>query len=235
MTTRSPWYGNCLGPRLSLPADWPQGLPFPGGALGYFGYDLARRLERLPAPGPDALGLPQLAIGFYDQALVVDHGEGRTWLVGRRGSAPETRDLLFRLAHGDLPYRPRPFTLSGPLRSNMDAAAYARNFTRVQAWIQAGDCYQVNLARRFSVAAAGDPWAAYLELRRLSPAPFAAYLNTPGGRLLSSSPERFLHLAGDAVETRPIKGTRPRGADPTEDRRQAAELAASPKIVPRTS
>jgi len=220
---------NCLGPRLPQPADWPRGLPFPGGALGYFGYDLARRLERLPSPGPDPLGLPQMAIGIYDQALVVDHGEGRTWLVGRRGSAPETCSLLRRLAQGDIPYRPSPFTLAGPLRSNMDAAAYARHFGRVQAWIQAGDCYQVNLARRFSVAATGDPWTAYLELRRLSPAPFAAYLNTPGGWILSSSPERFLRLVGDAVETRPIKGTRRRGTDLAEDRRLAAELAASLK------
>jgi para-aminobenzoate synthetase component I len=219
----------CLGPRLALPADWPDGLPFPGGALGYLGYDLARRLERLPAPGHDHLGLPQLAIGIYDQALVVDHGQRRTWLVGRRGGTRQSRDLLRRLAHGDIPYRPRPFTLSGPLRSNMDAAAYARHFSRIQAWIQAGDCYQVNLARRFSAAATGDPWAAYLELRHLSPAPFAAYLNTPGGRILSSSPERFLRLVEDAVETRPIKGTRPRGTDPAADRRMAAELAASPK------
>ena len=220
----------CLGPRILLPADWPPGLPFPGGALGYFGYDLVRRLERLPSPFPDPLGVPQMAIGIYDQALVVDHGEGRTWLVGRRGSAPETRTLLLRLAHGDIPCRPpRPFTIGGPLRSNMEAAAYARHFARIQAWIQAGDCYQVNLARRFSVRATGDPWTAYLELRALSPAPFAAYLNTPGGRILSSSPERFLRLVGDEVETRPIKGTRPRGTDPAEDRRLAAELAESPK------
>ncbi len=219
----------CLGPRVALPADWPQGLPFTGGALGYFGYDLAQRLERVPTPGPDPQHIPELAMGIYDQALVVDHGEGRTWLVGRRSGSPETRRLLHRLAHGHIPYRPRPFTVTGPLRFNMDAAGYAERFARIQAWIQAGDCYQVNLARRFSVAATGDPWAAYLELRRLSPAPFAAYLNTPDGQILSSSPERFLRLAADAVETRPIKGTRPRGTDPTTDRRLAAELAASPK------
>jgi para-aminobenzoate synthetase component 1 len=111
----------------------------------------------------------------------------------------------------------------------MDAGAYAGHFARVQAWIRAGDCYQINLARRFSVAATGDPWAAYLELRRLSPAPFAAYLNTPAGLVLSSSPERFLRLVGDAVQTQPIKGTRPRGSDPEEDRRLAGELAASAK------
>jgi para-aminobenzoate synthetase component 1 len=219
----------CLGPPMDLPSDWPPGLPFPGGALGYLGYDLARRLERLPASGPDPLGLPDLAMGIYDQALVVDHDQRRTWLVGRHPGSPRARDLLRRLAEGAIPYRPRAFAVAGPLESNMDQAAYARHFARVQAWIQAGDCYQVNLARRFSVAAAGDPWSAYVRLRALSPAPFAAYLNTPAGQVLSSSPERFLRLAGRLAETRPIKGTRPRGRDRAEDQCLAAELAASAK------
>jgi para-aminobenzoate synthetase component 1 len=219
-----------LGPRLALaPADGFPDLPFPGGALGYFGYDLCRRIERLPAQGPDPLGMPEMAIGIYDHALVVDQRERRTWLVGRRGASPETRALLRRLALGTIPYTPAPFTVRGPVRSNMDAAAYARRFAEVQAWIQAGDCYQVNLARRLGVAAEGDPWAAYVQLRTLSPAPFAAYLNLPFGRVLSSSPERFLRLAAGQAETRPIKGTRPRGSDPAEDLRLAAELAQSPK------
>ena len=85
--------------------------------------------------------------------------------------------------------------------SNMDAAAYAAaTRPKVQAWIQAGDCYQVNLARRLGVAAEGDPWTAYVQLRALNPAPFAAYLNLPFGRVLSSSPERFLRLATGQVE-----------------------------------
>jgi len=219
----------CLGPPLERPGGWPSGLPFPGGALGYLGYGLARRLERLPASGPDPLGLPQLAVGIYDLALVVDHGEQRSWLVGRSSAAPQTRDLLRRLAHGQIPHTPRPFRVEGPVRSNMDAAAYARHFARIQEWIQCGDCYQVNLARRFSVAAIGHPWPAYQALRRLSPAPFSAYLNTPYGSLLSSSPERFLRVVGNSVETHPIKGTRPRGRSPEEDRRVATELAESPK------
>jgi para-aminobenzoate synthetase component I len=222
-----------LGPRLALstigPADGPPDLPFHGGALGYFGYDLARRIERLPVPGPDPLGMPEMAIGIYDHALLVDQGQRQTWLVGRRGASPEARALLRRLALGAIPYTPRPFTVRGPVRSNMDAAAYAGRFAEVQEWIQSGDCYQVNLARRLSVAAEGDPWAAYVQLRALSPAPFAAYLNLPFGRVLSSSPERFLRLVGGQVETSPIKGTRPRGADPEEDRRLAAELYDSPK------
>jgi para-aminobenzoate synthetase component I len=219
----------CLGPTQDLPSDWPPGLPFPGGALGYFGYDLARRLERLPAQRPDSLGFPDLAIGIYDQALVVDHGVGRTWLVGRNGAAPRSRNLLRLVAKGVIPYAPGQFRITGALRSNMDLQGYAQRFGKIQEWIQSGDCYQVNLAQRFSVSANGDPWAAYLTLRGLSPAPFAAYINTPWGRVLSSSPERFLRLVGDRVETRPIKGTRARGSDCDQDRQLAAALAASSK------
>jgi para-aminobenzoate synthetase component 1 len=219
----------CLGPAQELPSDWPPGLPFPGGALGYFGYDLARRLERLPAQGPDPLGFPDLAVGIYDKALVVDHGVCRTWLVGRTSAAPMSGDLLRRVARGAVPYSPRPFRIAGARRSNMDPQGYAQRFAKVQHWIQSGDCYQVNLAQRFSVPAKGDPWAAYVTLRRRSPAPFAAYLNTPWGRVLSSSPERFLRLVGNCAETRPIKGTRARGRGRDQDRQLAAELAASPK------
>ena len=140
--------------------------------------------------------------------------ERRTWLVGRRGASPEARALLRRLALGTIPYTPQPFTVRGPLLSNMDAAAYARRFAAVQAWIQAGDCYQVNLARRLCVAAEGDPWAAYVQLRALSPAPFAAYLNLPFGRVLSSSPERFLRLVGWAGGDTPHQGHQTQGRRP---------------------
>jgi para-aminobenzoate synthetase component 1 len=99
----------------------------------------------------------------------------------------------------------------------------------VKKYIHDGDCYQVNLARCFSADCAGDPWLAYRRLRRLNPAPFAAYLHTPAARILSASPERFLHVRNGRVETRPIKGTRPRSLDPRRDQELAAELRASPK------
>jgi len=113
--------------------------------------------------------------------------------------------------------------------SNMNDAGYAARFRRVQDYVQSGDCYQINLARRFSVRAAGDPWTAYRELRSRNPAPFAAFLNTPPVRVLCSSPERFLRVEGDRAETCPIKGTRPRSSDPEEDRRRRDELALSVK------
>jgi para-aminobenzoate synthetase component 1 len=115
------------------------------------------------------------------------------------------------------------------LRSNLAHADYARAFERVQAYIRAGDCYQVNLAQRFAAPAEGDPWTSYCRLRQLNPAPFSAYLQTPFGQVLSSSPERFLALRDRRVETRPIKGTRPRSPDPQADAELQRALAESPK------
>jgi para-aminobenzoate synthetase component 1 len=113
--------------------------------------------------------------------------------------------------------------------ANYTRAAYAEAFRRVQEHIRLGDCYQVNLAQRFRARAEGDAWHAYLRLREINPAPFAAYLDLPDGRIVCSSPERFLRVRGRHVETKPIKGTRPRSADPARDRALAEELRTSPK------
>lgn len=223
-----------LGPMAVWPprvaALEPEGLPFGGGAIGWFGYDLGRRFERLPATALDRQGLPDMALGLYDWALLVDHARQRTWLAGRGGRSPQARERLRRSALAPGPAGlPGAFRVTGPLRSNLTDEDYRDRFQRVQAYIQAGDCYQVNLARRFSVKARGDPWAAYLELRRHSPAPFAAWLNTPGVQILSASPERFLRVREGRVETCPIKGTAPRLPDPVADQRQRQSLAISPK------
>jgi para-aminobenzoate synthetase component 1 len=214
-----------LGDGLDVPAE----LPFGGGAIGYLGYDLARRIERLPATARNPLRLPEMAIGVYDWVLLVDHAERSCLLVGDPRRSPQARDLLLRAARDALGARVGSFRLGGPWRSNMDEAGYAERFARVQRYIHAGDCYQINLARRFSVAGRGDPWPLYLQLRALSPAPFAAWLNTPDAWVLCASPERFLRVRGGTVETHPIKGTRPRGETPEDDRRLADELLASPK------
>jgi para-aminobenzoate synthetase component 1 len=113
--------------------------------------------------------------------------------------------------------------------SNFSQEAYRQAFERIQHYIQEGDCYQVNLAQRFATEASGDAWLAYRRLRQINPAPFSAYLNLPYAQILSSSPERFLEVRGGRVETRPIKGTRPRLRDPQADIAQAAELGASAK------
>jgi para-aminobenzoate synthetase component 1 len=115
------------------------------------------------------------------------------------------------------------------VQSNLDRSGYASAFARVQDHIWAGDCYQINLTQRFRARVQGDPWYAYLNLRRTNPAPYSAYLDLPFGQILSSSPERFLTLRGGYVETKPIKGTRPRSTDPARDLALAQSLRASEK------
>ncbi len=207
-------------------------LPFTGGALGYFSYDLGRRFERLPAFAEDAEKMPEMAVGIYDWAVVVDHLDKRSWLVaqGRRADTKARWTELVARFSAELVERARvPFRITAPLASNLARERYATAFRRVLDFIHAGDCYQINLAQRFAAPAAGDPWLAYQALRVINPAPYAAYLNTPHGQILSASPERFLKLERGSVETKPIKGTRPRAGHPRVDAELAAELKASEK------
>ncbi|AKH19265.1 aminodeoxychorismate synthase component I [Sedimenticola thiotaurini] len=217
---------------LAEPAEEMPDLPFCGGAIGWFSYDLGRRIERLPEPARDREQLPEMVIGLYDWAVVVDHQQRRSWLVGQ-GRDQRTRkrwwSLIKRFCLPAKPSKRLPFRITGPTRSNMDRATYGDAFDRIKRYIREGDCYQVNFAQRFSAPAEGDGWSAYQELRSLNAAPFSAYLRTPYAEILSSSPERFLKLTGQRVETKPIKGTRPRGDTPEGDSAMARELAASTK------
>ena len=207
-------------------------VPFAGGAIGYFGYDLGRRLERIPSLAERDIPMPEMAFGLYDWALVVDHERGRAWLCGQ-GRDPRTFDewdaLLERSHKKRSAVLRMPFETLSPVSCNFDRAAYGDAFRRVKRYIREGDCYQVNLAQRFSARARGDAWLAYRQLRSLNPAPFSAFLRTPSGAILSSSPERFLHVNKGLVETKPIKGTRPRAVDHGRDRALMEELRHSPK------
>jgi para-aminobenzoate synthetase component 1 len=206
-------------------------LPFAGGAIGYFAYDLARRLESLPEHAMDAERMPEMAVGIYDWAAVFDHHAGRAWLVGQGHDARTAQQWseLLRLLSSDETAETGVFEVKGQVRSNMDEASYGIAFDRIKRYIADGDCYQVNLAQRFSVEAQGDPWSAYRQLRQFSPAPFSAYFNTPDAQILSASPERFLRVEDGHVETKPIKGTRPRSTDPVQDKAYADALQSSLK------
>ncbi|QSA96739.1 aminodeoxychorismate synthase component I [Methylococcus sp. EFPC2] len=218
---------------LGEPAPALPDIPFPGGAIGYFGYDLARRLERLPELASDAELIPEMGVGVYDWAVVVDHHERRTRLVSLNRD-PATAARWPHLVHAfsqiqTLGWQHTGFGLSGQVESNMTRAQYGKAFTRIKQYIREGDCYQVNLAQRFQVRCHGNPWTAYVTLRHVNPAPFSAFLNQPQVQVLSSSPERFLKLKQGVVETKPIKGTRPRSLNPEDDRARIEELRASLK------
>ncbi|PMR73939.1 aminodeoxychorismate synthase component I [Billgrantia endophytica] len=200
-------------------------LPFLGGLIGYWGYDLGRCLEPVGGRSQPVVHLPASRVGLYDWAVVQDHEKGETWLV----ASAERRIQVMEWFEA-APAPAAPFRLLAPFQGELDHSGYARRFKAVQNYIRAGDCYQINLAQRFSAPFTGDLWAAYQRLRHATPTPFSAYMAWGNQAILSLSPERFLGCHDDGgIETRPIKGTRPRGRTLEEDRRLAQELAASLK------
>ena len=208
------------------------GLPFIGGALGFFSYDLARRIEKLPTIAKDDTGLPEMVVGIYDWAVIVDHQTQRSVLVSA-ARHPSTHEqwntLVERLSHPAIIKSENPLSISGEWMSNMGQSEYRAAFDRIQQYIVEGDCYQVNLAQRFQVPGQGEPWPLYRRLRQLNPSPFSAYMNYPFATIMSSSPERFIQLHEGKVETKPIKGTRPRSSNPVEDQHLKEALASSSK------
>ena len=215
--------------------------PFSGGALGYFAYDLGRRLEKLPN-ATRAEPVPDMMMGIYDWAVVIDHREKRSVLVSHCMHAGTREKMNALQALFNKPLRPASesnhlsseFVVKSPVSSNLSQQQYGQAFAQVKQYINDGDCYQVNLAQRFSAQVSGDSWQAYKKLREISPAPFMAYMNLPLNnaeqfQVLSNSPERFLQTDGSHVETRPIKGTRPRSADAAQDLANAQALINSVK------
>jgi len=220
---------DCLGP--AIPHDFE--LPFCGGAIGYFGYDLGRRLEALPEQAADDVGVPDMVVGLYDWAVVVDHLQRRSWLVGldRNPTTASRWPYLVRSFSQiqTIGWQRSDFRICSEILPGMSKSHYAQSFAKIQQYIRNGDCYQVNLTQRFSAYCEGNSWTAYELLRQINPAPFSAYLHYPQLEILSSSPERFLKASDGLVETKPIKGTRPRHDDPLRDQEQSAELRASAK------
>jgi len=201
-------------------------VPFAGGALGYWGYDLARHMKMLPDRVGEAEAMPVMMIGIYDWALILDHERQTAKLVSHHrysDTGALLEKILLRLENLTEP-QVGTFQVQGKIQSNYTYQQYSEAFLKVQAYLKAGDCYQINLAQRFSVSASGDALEGYLNLRKLSPAPYSAYLNFPNLSVMCASPERFLRVREGLVETRPIKGTRPRSEDATQDQYLADEL-----------
>ncbi|MCJ7975801.1 aminodeoxychorismate synthase component I [Aeromonas veronii] len=202
-------------------------LPFIGGALGLFGYDLGRRFERLPVQAAADIAVPDMAVGIYDWALLRNVATG-DWQLVHWGDEAGLAKRLAWLEQQQAEPAPA-FALQGSWQSNMSRAEYGEKFARIQEYLAAGDCYQINLTQRFSAPYQGDEWQAYCLLATANKAPFSAFIRLPESALLSLSPERFLLLDGRHIETKPIKGTRPRHPDPAIDRQVALELAQANK------
>ena len=219
-------------------------LPFPlGGCFGYWGYDLKNFVEaRLPRRAVNDLELPDCQVGFYDSLVAFDHHLGKTWIISTGLDADGSRTEL--RARRQLDYwrkllQTEPATASDiPTPSRCDAEAVASTLShaefiarveQAQRYIRAGDIYQVNLAHRLSAPCAASGRELFQRLAAVSPAPFSAFLDCGDFQVASSSPELFLRLSGSHILTRPIKGTRPRSADPDRDAQLTYELQTSPK------
>ncbi|AIN47373.1 aminodeoxychorismate synthase component I [Candidatus Palibaumannia cicadellinicola] len=205
-------------------------LPFQGGALGLFGYDLARYIENLPNLAERDLHLPDMAVGLYDWAIIADHHRRKLTLVSHKD--PQT--ILANLVD-TAPQPTAMFRLHTQWESNMTRADYGKKFRQIQQHLQAGDCYQVCLSQRFSATCSGDEWSAFRYLVTYNRAPFSAFIRLPEqATVLSLSPELFLRLRGNVIESRPIKGTLPRimnSSSPTcsRDKLERIRLATSAK------
>ncbi len=226
-----------------------EGLPrFWGGAVGFFGYDVVRQIERLGPPPPDDLGLPDALFLFTDTVLVIDNllgrgmavaavsvdpglGEGELRARYEQGSS-RAQELVRRLEQGPglapLPLRPEP-AADPAFTSTMTRESFGLAVERIREYIRAGDAFQVVMSQRLGVPFEGRPFDLYRALRTVNPSPYLYFLEMDGLTLVGASPEVLVRLDAGKVTLRPIAGTRPRGGNPDEDSRLAEELLADEK------
>lgn len=212
-------------------------LPFTGGILGSIDYELGYQFESINnATCPEPLKLPELSLGFYDWALLYNQQSNEFYLVTHKtidSSLSPTQQWESRyqwlLSQVNNVKEQAHFALCSDWQSNMNKQQYTAKFNKVQSYILSGDCYQVNLAQRFNAHYVGDEYLAYKQLIAQNRPPFAAFLRLPEQVILSLSPERFLKLDDNIVESKPIKGTRPRFEDPECDFKSREALQASEK------
>lgn len=202
-----------------------KGFPFIGGALGYFSYDLGRRVESIPNIAEQDIPTADMAVGIYDWTLIADHKASTLTLIQPQGS----NRLAWLQQFVAIKEDKTEFKLSSEWQSNMTENEYATKFTVIQDYLKSGDCYQINLAQRFHAQYQGSEWQAYQKLATQNGAPFSAFIRTPEVAILSVSPERFLQVRERKIETKPIKGTRPRSNDPELDAKEAEILRHSAK------
>jgi anthranilate synthase component I len=218
--------------------------PFAGGAVGYFGYDLVRTVEPLGEPNPDMLGLPDMALMLSDVLVVFDHLKHTiTILVNVYADDPdadvdasyaaaiETIAQAKRLLAGPLPstVTPTPAKPRPEFTSNMPREQFEAMVARIIEYVHAGDAFQVVPSQRWSADLDADPFSIYRGLRVVNPSPYMYYLDFRDFQIAGASPEPLLTVSGRKVSTRPIAGTRPRGADQAEDAKIAEGLLADEK------
>ena len=208
--------------------------PFVSGAIGVFSYDLGMQLNQLKSK--DNSAWPQLIVGIYQWAIVQDHQQQQSWLLCDPKQEQATSEALLSAINNSeetnnaaARNNVNAFQLTSNWQSSVTAKNYQSLFNSAMNYIEQGDCYQVNFAQQMSASYSGDSWQAYKQLRSVSPTPFAAYFETPQASLMSLSPERFIQVQDNHVQTQPIKGTRKRGGSEQEDVKLMSELSGSEK------
>ncbi|MBI3318520.1 MAG: anthranilate synthase component I family protein [Candidatus Omnitrophica bacterium] len=216
--------------------------PFVGGAMGFFGYDLYRHIEKIPQCAFDDLRLPEMGLLFSDEATVVDHLSKELWLIVLANSFgnldaeyDRSRRRLEEMAQqvrnfpAALEPDPAPAEPPDRLEATHTRFSFEAMVRRAKGYIAEGQIYQANLSQRFSFPLREDPWLLYRRLRAINPSPFAAFADFGGFQVVCGSPERFLRVRGQGVETRPIAGTRPRGKTAAETDRLRQDLILNEK------
>lgn len=205
-------------------------LPFIGGAIGFLSYDIGNASLTTDAVAKQTINFPKSCIGIYPWTIVQDHRRRRCLLVCAATMTEYDREQIKRHFMSTNTPRPQPAPkLGAPFKATISQDRYRQDFERIQAYLLAGDCYQVNYTQHFSTTFYNDPWQAYQVLRHTAKAPFSAFFKLPQGTIMSVSPERFIKLHGRHIETRPIKGTQARHHDPFIDTERAKKLCNSDK------
>jgi anthranilate synthase component 1 len=220
--------------------------PFCGGAVGYAGYDVVRYIERLPNPPPNDRHLPDMAFALFESMIVFDHISKALFVIALARTGPKcdppaayraagerVDELVARLSRPGDELPPSDIDPAGQPqiehRSNFARHEFEAAVRRCLEYIRAGDIFQVVISQRLQTTLHVPPFEVYRTLRVVNPSPFMFYLRTPQVTLVGSSPEIMVRVVNGLVTTRPLAGTRPRGATPEEDQRLAAELLADPK------
>lgn len=211
-------------------------IPFVGGGVGYFSYELAHLMEKLPNTVEKDVDIPEMVMGFYDGIVIIDHRDDKKY-IGAIGFKENIEEIIKKIENSIKEYENKLKTekieknilKDREIKSNMTENYYLSSIKKLKDYIYSGDIYQVNFTQRFECDFEGDSNELYKNLKAINPAPFAAYLDFGEGEIISSSPERFIKLTDRTIETRPMKGTRPRGKSKAEDEKLKEELVNSEK------
>lgn len=207
-------------------------LPYVAGAMGYFSYDIGRTIEEIPVMTVEEVKIPDCYFYFYDNAVIVDNLKKKTYITSLgilKSKEDSTNELKDKISKGHKVQYREVNKGNTEFTSNFGKDEYIDTVEKVRQYIRTGDVYITNLTQRFCCETKKNPYEVYKNLRHINPAPFAGFMNVEDFSLVSSSPERFLEIRNNIVQTRPIKGTRPRGKNEEEDLKNRQELIDSEK------